>query len=261
MTQTATFPNIESLPNVSTQAILYFNSNMGTLTEVDLVTSGSFSAEFQAENLGSTATTINATTSDNLSINVPSGAVPVTIPSVNWTLNSGKDSAPVTSSSTPQTTELTSSADLAAFTGNFRMPISVSNQSTTSSAAGDGDLSAKFNTQTSATLTVIYHFTPNLPSLDPPPGPGPLSSTPTSSTSPISGSSTVTPLPSGTVQGTSTLPATGSTKIGLSSGHVQKNASVKKSTPIHPAVHHVLARHPRPAVEHLPAKKAHVAHT
>ena len=40
MTQTITFPNLESLPNVANQALLYFSSTMGTLTEVDVVTSG-----------------------------------------------------------------------------------------------------------------------------------------------------------------------------------------------------------------------------
>ena len=63
MTQTATFPNLESTPNVATQAFLYFNSTMGTLTEVDVVTSGSFSTQFSAENLGSSSTTIDGTTS------------------------------------------------------------------------------------------------------------------------------------------------------------------------------------------------------
>src|SRR5271156_3265678 len=87
MTQTATFPNLESLPNVSTQAFLYFSSTMGTLTEVDLVTSGSYSTQFYAENLGPSSTTIEGTTSANLSINVPSGAIPVTIPSITESFN------------------------------------------------------------------------------------------------------------------------------------------------------------------------------
>ena len=65
MTQTATFPNLESLPNVATQAFLYFSSPMGTLTEVDVLTSGSFSSTFSAENLGSSGSTIKGTTSPN----------------------------------------------------------------------------------------------------------------------------------------------------------------------------------------------------
>jgi hypothetical protein len=208
MTQTARFPNIVSFPDVSDQAILYFSPNMGILTEVGLMTSGSFTAQF----------------------------------------GSGGSSVKVNSiGSAPQTTEFTDSAHLAAFTGNFRIPIRV----TPSSSAGDP----------SATITVKYYFAPNLPSLDPPPGPGSLSSTPTSPTSPNSGSGTGTPSPSGTVQSTSTLPATGSTNHGLSSGHLKTNASVKKSTPFHPAVHHLHARHPRLAVEHLLATKAHAAHT
>src|SRR5205823_1432823 len=85
MTQTATFPDLESLPKVSTQAILYFAATMGTLTEVDLVTSGSFQSEFSAENLAPLGSRIQGTTSGNLAINVPTGAIPVTIPSITET--------------------------------------------------------------------------------------------------------------------------------------------------------------------------------
>ncbi len=52
MTQTATFPNLEQYPNVADQAFLYFSSTMGTLTEVDLVASGSYTTQFYAENTG-----------------------------------------------------------------------------------------------------------------------------------------------------------------------------------------------------------------
>src|SRR6516162_8387515 len=82
MTQTATFPDLESLPDVATQALLYFSSAMGTLTEVDVITSGSYSSEFHAENLGASSGTITGTTTANLSINVPSGAIPITIPPI-----------------------------------------------------------------------------------------------------------------------------------------------------------------------------------
>ena len=186
MTQTATFPNLEALPDVSTQAFLYFRSTMGTLTEVDVVTSGSFNSEFYAENLGASSSTLQGTTSGNLSVQVPSGSIPVVIPSVTRTFDaqpfdgaldyagtSGKDFTPVTSSSAPQTTVLTSPADLAAFTGNFRMPISVSGHATGTATSENGQLSSGFHSQTSATITVIYHFIPDLPSLDPSPATSP----------------------------------------------------------------------------------------
>jgi hypothetical protein len=185
MIQTATFPDLESLPNVSTQAILYFSSTIGTLTEVDVVTSGSFNTQFHGENLGSSSSTIEGTTTANLSFNVPSGAIPLTIPSVTESFNalaydgilnymapSGREFAPVTSNSASQTRILTSPAELAAFTGNFRMPISVSGHATGSATSSNGNLSAGFETQTSATISVIYHFIPNLPSLDPTGSPG-----------------------------------------------------------------------------------------
>ena len=89
MTQTATFPNLESQPNVADQAILYFSSSIGTLTEVDVVTSGSYTTQFYAENLGATSSKVTGTTSANLSINLPTGPMPVTIPSVTESFNAG----------------------------------------------------------------------------------------------------------------------------------------------------------------------------
>ena len=256
MTQTATFPNLESLPNVGTQAFLYFSSTMGTLTEVDLVTSGSYSTEFHAENLGPSSTTIEGTTSGNLAINVPTGAIPVTVPPVTETFNaspfdgklddagpSGKEFAPVTSSSAAERTALTSPADLAAFTGNFRIPISVSGQATGSVSSGNNDLSDGFNTQTSATITVIYHYIPNLPSLDPPPTttnlPG-SSAGAGSSGSPVS--STNSPASVAGAASLVTTPAIGSTQ---SSTHAKKKASKHAATSAHHVAHAVVS-HPRP---------------
>ena len=287
MTQTATFPNIELAPKASSQAILYFSPTMGTLTEVDLVTSGSIGAGFQAENLGTTTTSIEGTVAGKISINAPTGEIPVTIPSLHWAFDapafdgtldyggiSGKTIAPVTSDSTPQTTELTSPADLAAFTGHFRIPLSVSNDTTQSSAAADGKLSALFNTQTSATITVIYHFIPNLPSLDPAPGPisGQQSSTPpssanidgtssTASSPPIATSSSVSPLPAGTYKAASNIIAAGSTKIVHHSGHPKKSVSVKKRLPLRAAIHPKQGRPPALASNRRGAAGAHEAHT
>jgi hypothetical protein len=238
MTQTATFPNLESLPNVGTQAFLYFNSSMGRLTEVDLVTSGSYSTQFDAENLGSSSTTIKGTTSGNLSINVPTGAIPVTIPSVTETFNaspfdgktddagtSGKNFAPVTSNSATQTTVLTSPTNLAAFTGNFRIPISVSGHATGSASSGNAGLSDSFKTQTSVTLTIIYHYIPNLPSLNPPPAN-------TSPSVPSSGSGAAGPAK---VITTPSIPA-------------KQTATVaKKKVPVHTAIStHPVVSHPQP---------------
>jgi hypothetical protein len=276
MTQTATFPNIESAPNASTQAILYFSQAMGTLTEVDLVTSGSIRAEFQAENLGTTTTTIEGTVAGNLSINVPTGAVPVTIPSLHWALDapafdgtldfggtSGKEIAPATSSSSPQTIALTSAADLAAFTGNFRMPLSVSDHTTRDSSATDGKLSAAFNTQTSATITVIYHFIPNLPSLDPGQGAdsGQQSSSPPTTSS---GGGTLNMTSSPPVS-PSNQPATGNPLAGPTGmtnlpGHHKKNVSLGKRSPVHPAIHPGQGRQSRQASNHPGVKRAHEIH-
>jgi hypothetical protein len=257
MTQTATFPNLESLPNVSTQAILYFSSTMGTLTEVDLVTSGSYSTEFHAENLGPSSTTIKGTTSANVSINVPSGAIPVTIPSITESFNaspfegtldyggtSGKDFASVTSNSTSQTMILTSPADLAAFTGSFRIPVTVTGHATGSASAGNGDLSAGFNTQTSATITVIYHFIPNLPSLDPPSDTSPSlqpPSVPSSAASPAS-SSTAT----NTAPGASSLLSMTSSQSHTATAFAKKKGHKKAPTSFHKVGHHAIGGHLRP---------------
>ncbi len=182
--QTATFANLEAFPNAATQAFLYFSSSIGKLTEVDVETSGSFSTQFAAENLGSSSNVITGTTSANLAINVPSGAISLSIPSItekftaapfNGTVTddgtSGEEFASVKSNSARQTTVLTSPAALAAFTGNFRIPITVSGHAQGVATSTKGDISDNFQTQTSVTITVIYHYDPSLPSLDPTPAP------------------------------------------------------------------------------------------
>jgi hypothetical protein len=260
MTQTVTFPNLESLPNVGTQALLYFSSTMGTLTEVDLVTSGSFSTEFHAENLGPSSITIAGTTSGNLAINVPTGSIPVIVPSVTQTFNaspfdgdldaagtSGKDFAPVTSSSAAETTVLTSPADLAAFTGNFRIPMSVSGHAMGSVSSGDDDVSDGFNTQTSATITVIYHYIPDLPSLDPPPPSVPSSANGSgSSVSPTSSPTNVAPAAlTDSNAGAVSLVTTTPIKSTQSSIHDKKKVAKHAATSSH-HVAHAIVSHPRP---------------
>jgi hypothetical protein len=194
MSQTATFPDLEGHPGLSDQALLYFAATMGTLTEVDVVTSGSFTSRLSVENLGPAARTIAGTTAGDLSISVPAGAIPVAIPAVTQTFDasafdgtldyggtSGRTFAPATSGSAAQTMVLTSPADLAAFTGHFRIPIGVAGHATGSTDPEDGEVSAGFATQTSATISVVYHYIPNLPSLDPPhASPGPASPPPSS---------------------------------------------------------------------------------
>jgi hypothetical protein len=249
MIQTATFPNLESIPNVSTQALLYFSAPMGTLTEVDVVTSGSFSTQFYAENLASSRSMITGTTSANISINVPTGAIPLSIPSVtenfaasafagalNYAGPSGKVFAPVTSSSASQTTVLTSPAALADFTGNFRIPISVSGHATGSANSSDGEMSGGFNTQTSVTVTIIYHYIPNLPSLDPSSSPSPQSS----NTGPASTA------PSGsTAPGTGTvgLVQTASTAAHHPAAHAKKKVVPHVAGSSHKRAHHPLGGH------------------
>ena len=135
--------------------------SMGTLTEVDVVTSGSLQHAILCREPRVVEQHDHGNDERQLSINVPTGAIPVTIPSVTETFNasafdgilvdyggtSGKDFAPVTSSSAAQATVLTSPADLAAFTGNFRIPITVSGHATGSVTSSNGDLSDSFKTR------------------------------------------------------------------------------------------------------------------
>ena len=250
MTQTATFPNLEAFPNAATQAFLYFSSTMGTLTEVDVVTSGTFSTEFAAENLASSSNVITGTTAANLSINVPSGAIPLSIPSVTESFNaspfdgtldyggtSGKEFAAVTSSSTTQTTVLTSPAALAAFTGNFRIPITVSGHANGSATANNSDIADGFHTQTSATITVIYHYDPSLPSLNPA-SPAPSGSGSTGGQGSGSGSGTGSTAGSGsaTLSSTSTDSSPVTIVQAASTTHVKKKAAKVVAKPAHKAV-------------------------
>jgi hypothetical protein len=150
------------------------------LTEVDVLTSGSYTSKFSAENLGSSSSTIDGTTSAALTVNVPTGGIPLSIPSVTESFNatpfdgnadnagsSGKQFAAVTSSSDVETRVFTSPVDLAAFAGNFRIPITVSGHATGITTSTNHEGSGSFSTQTAVTITLVYHYTPNLPSLDP----------------------------------------------------------------------------------------------
>jgi hypothetical protein len=268
MTQTATFPNLESLPNVSTQALLYFSLPMGTLTEVDVVTSGSFQTEFHAENLGPSNSTITGTTTGSVSINTPTGTLVVTIPTVTETFNasaydrtldyggtSGKDFAPVTSSSAAQTTVLTSPADLAAFTGHFRIPIGVAGGASGTATSSDGNISAGFDTQTAATITVIYHFVPNLASLDGPSDPASSSQPPSVSGSANGAGSSGSPAslstsPSNGVApvstGTTSLVQPLSTQSHQSASHAGKTGAVRFAASFHKSAHHAFRVRVRP---------------
>jgi hypothetical protein len=266
MSQTATFPDLESNPALSDQVLLYFNGTMGTLTEVDVVTSGSFSTQFSAENLASSGRTVQGTTGGNLSINVPTGAIPVAIPTVAESFNasgfdgkvddggtSGETMAPVTSSSTPQTTVLTSPAALAAFTGHLRIPIGVSGHATGSTTPNDGAVSAAFKTDTSATITVIYHYIPTLTGGPP----SPAGTTPSSNgDNGDNGGGTATSI--GTVPGASHIHAVAA-QSSISAAHAKRHRTPKthKRSPHHH--HHPIRHHKaRPAVHarhHGPASR------
>jgi hypothetical protein len=271
MTQTATFPNLEAYPNVADQAFLYFSSTMGTLTEVDLVASGSYTTQFYAENLGASNNQISGTTNANLSINLPSGPLPLSIPSVtenftagpydgtlNYSGTSGKEFATETSSAAPETTVLTSPSDLAAFTGQFRIPVTISGHATGSASETNGHLSDGFNTQTSVTLTVIYHYIPNLssPTCS---GSSSGSSAPSSGSSPSSGStptSTAPTTPTGT--GSQSQPVTTQSQQTSSHGRRKAKAAVSHKTVQHATVGRVRptsAVHPARVHAHAVAKK------
>ncbi len=153
MSQTATFPDLEVNPTLATQGLLYFSPAMGTLTEVDVVTSGSFTSQFLGANQNAT---VAGSTSANLSIGLPTGPIAVTIPTVSQNLNGPS----VTSDSTPQTTVLTTPAELAAFTGHFRLPVAISGHAEGTTSTGQA--TGSFQTDTAATISVIYHYIPNL---------------------------------------------------------------------------------------------------
>jgi hypothetical protein len=133
---------------------------------------------------------------------------------------------------------LTSPADLAAFTGFARVPISVSGHATGGATSSNGDVTTAFNTQTSATITVIYHYTPNLGGTDP--APGGSTSPPSSGTNPAPG--TTTNLASGGTSpaSTTTVADHGSSKTRLVTHPHHKAHPLHRVKPSHtaPSRHH-----------------------
>ena len=106
----------------------------------------------------------------------------------------------------------------------------MSGHATGTASSGNGDLSDGFKTQTSATLTIIYHYIPNLPSLNPPPAN-------TSPSVPSSGSGGAGPA---SVITTPSIPAKQTATV------AKKKMPVHTAISTHPVVKHPVVSHPQP---------------
>ena len=195
-------------------------------------------------------------------VNVPTGGLPLSIPSVTQSFKaspydgttndagtSGKQFPAVTSSSAVQTTVFTRPADLAAFTGNFRVPITVSGHANGSATSTNNDASSNFSTQTSVTITLVYHYTPNLPSLDAPAN-GSGSQSSGQSTAGGGGGTSAKPAPAGTTGSNSgsTGASNASVTHTTSKGKKHVVVQIKKPTPKHVApAKHKVAKQPHKA--------------
>jgi hypothetical protein len=156
------------------QGVQRFDPSLGTLTEVDIINSGTLTGDIKVENLDSAAQTITATLSGMLSLTGPGlSSALVANSSQTQVFNAaafdgmkdflGPDSHDFGPQSVPgsQSVTLTSAAALALFTGSGSVTFTESATGTSSASSTGGNLLDQISNSASGSVTVIYHYIPD----------------------------------------------------------------------------------------------------
>ena len=155
-----------------------FDSSLGTLDSVNITLTGNETASVAAENLGTTSASLGVTEAATLSLATPDpttyvGAAANVTDGMSLAGYDGSEDFAGTSGRTDpgltataqSSTELTSTEDLAAFTGdgNITLPLYAFGAS---SVSGPADLLTQLADQAGATISITYTYTPTGPSSD-----------------------------------------------------------------------------------------------
>ena len=149
-----------------------FDPALGTLDSVNITLTGNETASVAAENLGATAATLGFSETPTLTLVTPDpttyvSATPSVIDGMTLAAYDGSEDFAGTSGQTDQgltataqtTAELTSTSDLAAFTGDDSIVLPLFAFSA-SSLAGPADLLTQLADQAGATVSISYTYTP-----------------------------------------------------------------------------------------------------
>jgi hypothetical protein len=156
------------------QGVQRFDPSLGTLTEVDIINSGTLTGDIKVENLDSAAQTITATLSGMLSLSGPGlSSALVANSSQTQVFNAaafdgakdflGPDSHDFGPQSVPgsQSVTLTSASTLALFTGSGFVSFTETATGTSSASSTGGNLLDQISNSASGSVTVVYHYIPD----------------------------------------------------------------------------------------------------
>jgi hypothetical protein len=166
-----TFDNAKTGWTKSAQ-LAQFNPSLGTLTSVDVISTGTLQSEFQFENIDAQPGTINGSISAKVTVSVP-GASPLTTNlsasdsfnaaaydgTIDFSGASGHDSGLQTHTGS-QSVSVNDPSVLQQFEGSGSLTISAQATST-STASGPGNLLALHSASAGASVQVIYHYIPS----------------------------------------------------------------------------------------------------
>jgi hypothetical protein len=171
-TQTLTIPPTRTRWD-QTLAAAQFDPDKGTLTGVDILTTGSVTSDIKVENTSSSSpSAIDATVSGKLTLSGPGFALAINPQANAGTFSastfdgaldyagaSGHDFGAQTATGSDQR-QLSAPADLAQYVGKGNVTLSVSARST-SSINGSGNETSQITTDAGVQVTVVYHYIPS----------------------------------------------------------------------------------------------------
>jgi hypothetical protein len=171
-TQSITFPDALT-PASRTGTVAQFDSNLGTLTSVDIISMASVTDQIRTENQDAAPHTLVGTVSGTVTTTGPgvSGLIVNTTDTVSFNASafdgtidfagtSGHDFGLRTQTQT-QTQTITNPASLAAYTGTGNVTFTQATDSL-SGVSGSGNVINSISTTAGGMVTVVYHYTPSL---------------------------------------------------------------------------------------------------
>jgi hypothetical protein len=155
-----------------TQSVAQFDPGLGTLTGVDIISSGSLTSQIKFENLDSGPAMVTGTVSGDLTLAGAGLTDLVTTASttenfqasafdgvIDFAGTSGHDFGPKSAGGS-KSESLTTPSDLARFTGTGSVSLTETAHAT-STATGAGNLITQINSSAIGTVQVVYHYIPS----------------------------------------------------------------------------------------------------
>jgi hypothetical protein len=155
-----------------TQSVAQFDPGLGTLTGIDIISSGSLTSQIKFENLDSAPATITGTVSGELALSGGGLSDLLTTSSatesfqasafdgvIDFGGTSGHDFGQKSTGGS-KSVSFTSPSDLARFTGSGSVSLTETAHAT-STATGSGNLITQINSSAIGTVQVVYHYIPS----------------------------------------------------------------------------------------------------